>query len=429
LSNANLSNVNLQQSNLIGTNLSSADLSNSDLINANLHRANLQDSNLVSARLYNVGISDTINSKVDFSEANLSRVDLSNSDLRNIDFNNANLSAANLIMANLKGANLNNLNVSEALLVYSDLSNSNLSGVDLSNKDLTGVNLSGVDLSNKDLTGTILNNAKVIDINLINLPNSIWSTLNGINDLTITRYDFTGDTHYLATKEGFLFEGIDNKSKLALDLNKTSLFPFTDIGYNAGLLSVASNKQFVYISYVSKGKNFNDDGVNSMVDEYSSLTVDEYSKDFKKARNIIKIDGFLPTHYGGDLAFDQKGRLYLSTGDGRPYINYFTDKKNKAQKLNDLRGKILRLDVSKSKRTPEILAYGLRNPFGISIDSKDRMFITPCGRKSVESVYLLKDLDSVNPVNFGWPIFEGSLRKIKDLLEYNDIEAPILELT
>jgi len=49
------------------------------------------------------------------------------------------------------------------------------------------------------------------------------------------------------------------------------------------------------------------------------------------------------------------------------------------QNLKSLRGKILRLDVSKLKLEPEIVAYGLRNPWKVSIDSKNRMFIGDCG--------------------------------------------------
>jgi hypothetical protein len=65
---------------------------------------------------------------------------------------------------------------------------------------------------------------------------------------------------YLTTKEGFLFESKNNESRLVLDLNKDALFPFTDFGYNGGLLGVASNEEFVYISYTSKGPDFDIEG-------------------------------------------------------------------------------------------------------------------------------------------------------------------------
>ena len=70
-------------------------------------------------------------------------------------------------------------------------------------------------------------------------------------------------------------------------------------------------------------------------------------------------------------------------------------------------GKILRIDVSEIDPEPEVVAYGLRNPWKISIDLEQRMFIGDCGEDDVESVYLLEDLDPKKPYNLGWPVFEG----------------------
>ena len=53
------------------------------------------------------------------------------------------------------------------------------------------------------------------------------------------------------------------------------------------------------------------------------------------------------------------------------------------------------------------------------------MFIVQCGEKSVEAVYLLSDLYSGVPLNFGWPIFEGSIRKRKESLLFDKITTPI----
>ena len=55
------------------------------------------------------------------------------------------------------------------------------------------------------------------------------------------------------------------------------------------------------------------------------------------------------------------------------------------------------------------------------------MFILQCGDKNVEGVYLLNDLYSGVPVNFGWPVFEGSTRMRDDPLMFKDVSAPIFE--
>jgi hypothetical protein len=214
---------------------------------------------------------------------------------------------------------------------------------------------------------------------------------------------------YLTTKEGFLFESKNNESRLVLDLNNDAQFPFfVNSGVEAGLLGIASHNKLVYVSYT-----------NQDINGLTSLVVDEYSMNFSKVRNIIKIGGFDQVHFGGNLLFDSLGKLYLSVGDG-----YRSDE---AQNLNSLKGKILRLDISDLKLEPEIVAYGIRNPWGVTIDAKDRMFILQCGKYSVEAVYLLNDLYFGIPANFGWPVFEGSTRMRKDPLMFKDVLAPIFE--
>jgi len=79
------------------------------------------------------------------------------------------------------------------------------------------------------------------------------------------------------------------------------------------------------------------------------------------------------------------------------------------------------------KLKPKVVAYGVREPWGVTIDSKDRMFILQCGNVDMEAVYLLNDLYSSTPYNLGWPVFEGSIRKRKDPLMYKDVLPPIFE--
>ena len=388
------------------------DLKGVDLRYAILSRANLSNTNLNGVILHHANLSGANLSNSNLQDANLSNVNLTGVDLSNANLNGTILSYLNLSGVNLSGVDLRN----------KDLSGANLEGVDLSNKDLTGVNLNGVDLSNKDLTGTILKDAKKIEISLKKPNNSNWTALNKFNNLNVTRYDLVGDVQYLATKEGFLFESENGESRLVLDLNNDSLFPFNNSGFETGLLGVASQNKLVYVSYTTK------DYVSQRAgfDELFSLVVDEYSMNFTKVRNIIKIDGLENLHIAGDLKFDNLGKLYLSVGDSSTSGNYDS---MQSQNLNSIRGKILRLDVSKLKLEPEIIAFGIRNPWGVTIDSKDRMFVLQCGQDKVEAVYLLNDLYSGIPANLGWPVFEGSIRLREDPLIFNDVLAPIFETT
>jgi uncharacterized protein YjbI with pentapeptide repeats len=412
LSEATLDGVDLRNKDLTGVNLSGVDLSNQDLTGTILYLVNLSEAKLDGVDLRNKDLTAVNLSGVDLSNQDLTGATLLHADLSGVNLDGVDLSNKNLTGVNLTGVDLSNQDLTGTFLTYTNLSGANLDGVDLRNKDLTGTNLSGVDLSNQDLTGTTLKDAKKIEISIKNPSNSNWSALNEYQNLNTTRYDLHGDVQYIATKEGFLFESKNNTSRLVLDLSKDSLFPFSSIG-EGGFLSVASREKLVYVSYISKD-------ISGAV----SLVVDEYSMNFNKVRNIITIDMSMPNDkfdniFGGTLLFDNLGKLYLSTGD--------TDDMISAQDLESLKGKILRLDVSKLKQEPEIIAYGTRSPWGVIIDSKDRMFILQCGFTSVESLYLLDDLYSGIPANLGWPVFEGSMRRLDDPLKFNDILAPIFE--
>jgi len=419
----------LSQGNLKESDLKDADLRYSILIEADLSNANLSGANLRN---------------VDFTGANLNGADLSRADLTGAIFTNANLEGANLAgrdfsnkdltgtiltNANLEGANLaetdlSNKDLTGTILIESNLKGVNLAGALLKNTDMTRANLSDVDLSKTDITFAIIEDSAKINITIKSPNYSNWPAINETKDLYVSRYDLNGDVQYLATKNGLLFESINNQARLVLDLKSDSKTSFSE-DPAGGLLGVASKNNLVYVAYTIKHP----------VTMINSLVVDEYSMNFSKVRNIIKIDRFAnANHFGGDLLFDKKGRLYLATGDGTIDDTVSTDVTAEddilaPQYLNDYRGKILRLDTSDLKLMPEIIAFGIRSPWGVSIDSEDRMFVPDCGNATVEKVFLLNDLNSGTPINLGWPIFEGSKRMIDHPLTLDDVLAPIFETT
>ena len=141
-------------------------------------------------------------------------------------------------------------------------------------------------------------------------------------------------------------------------------------------------------------------------------------------RNLIAIAKKTNIHHGGALAFDAEGRLYVSVGDGGPA----GDPANKAQRLNVLEGKILRIDplgrtgslpyaipqdnpfatpsLAAVPPRPEIIAYGLRNPWRMTLDAATgQVWIGDVGQSRTE------ELDVFSPasqaVNFGWRLREG----------------------
>lgn len=128
-------------------------------------------------------------------------------------------------------------------------------------------------------------------------------------------------------------------------------------------------------------------------------------------------------HNGGWLGFGPDHYLYISTGDGGSGF----DPGNRAQSLNTLLGKMLRLDVRGTDGAtglygippdnpfatvggarPEIWAYGLRNPWRCSFDrATGDLYIADVGQNEIEEVNF-QPASSPGGENYGWRMMEGT---------------------
>ncbi len=134
-------------------------------------------------------------------------------------------------------------------------------------------------------------------------------------------------------------------------------------------------------------------------------------------------------HFGCRIAFGPDGALFLSTGDR--FVN-----KMRAQRLDDLAGKILRLDrngaplpgnpfAGRQGARPEIWSYGHRNPQGLAFN--------PWTGSLWEAEFGARGGDEVNLIlpgrNYGWPVvtkgvdYDGS--RIGEGTSRPDMEEPI----
>jgi len=139
-----------------------------------------------------------------------------------------------------------------------------------------------------------------------------------------------------------------------------------------------------------------------------------------------------PVHYGGRMALMADNTLLLTTGDGFDY-------REKAQDLNNLLGKVIRLNLDGSIPADnpfkgndlgaEIYSYGHRNPQGLLFDKLRQQVILhehgPAGGDEINFILPGK--------NYGWPVItygkDYSGASISPYTEYPGMEQPLLHWT
>ncbi len=137
-------------------------------------------------------------------------------------------------------------------------------------------------------------------------------------------------------------------------------------------------------------------------------------------RTLLVVPQPFTNHNGGALTFGRDGFLLVALGDG----GSGGDPRGFAQDLGSLLGKILRLDVdgpapyaipasnpfvSRSGARPELWAYGLRNPWRISIDrASGDLWIGDVGQGAREEVNVGLAARAGGE-NYGWNVTEGTL--------------------
>jgi len=169
--------------------------------------------------------------------------------------------------------------------------------------------------------------------------------------------------------------------------------------------------------------NFNEKGGDSRVVRFVSN--DRETTDTNSGETILEYNQTFGNHNGGWLDFGPDGYLYIATGDG----GSGNDPKNDAQDMSSLLGKVLRLDVSgatgyklpadnpyqnqKGVR-PEIIAFGLRNPWRCSFDRVTGDFwIGDVGQNAWEEIDVVKKGELFEK-NFGWRLREGDIKTPKE---------------
>jgi glucose/arabinose dehydrogenase len=213
-----------------------------------------------------------------------------------------------------------------------------------------------------------------------------------------------------------------------LNLDGSSIGTFLDIedlvvfgsgNDERGLLGMAFSPTFetdrlFYLNYS------NNSGATTIA-RYQVMSGNPNLADESTAEIILTISQPFTNHNGGRIAFGPDGYLYIAMGDGGSQ----GDPSNRAQNLNDLLGKVLRIDVSGGLGSgytnpptnpffggvaglDQIWAYGLRNPWGLTFDSvTGDLYVADVGQGSWEEVNV-QAAASTGGENYGWRLMEGN---------------------
>jgi glucose/arabinose dehydrogenase len=196
--------------------------------------------------------------------------------------------------------------------------------------------------------------------------------------------------------------------------------PFLDVGEaivaggEQGLLGLAFHPD-----YKRNGRffiNYTDVSGDTVVAEVQT-SGDPNQADEGSVQPLLQIDQPFANHNGGQLEFGSDGYLYIATGDG----GSGGDPQGNGQNTGALLGKLLRIDVDSGDPygipddnpfangggAPEVWAYGLRNPWRFSFDSKtDDLWIADVGQGDFEEIN--RTPTDRSGLNYGWNIMEGN---------------------
>ena len=212
----------------------------------------------------------------------------------------------------------------------------------------------------------------------------------------------------------------------------------TEIGLERGLLGLAFHPQFeingVFFIY------YTDLSGNSILSSFSVSTADPNFADASSEQVILEIQQPGIEHNGGALVFGPDGYLYLGVGDGDFYKEPQID--NPAQDTHSLLGKILRIDINSEADlytippenpfaqgggSPEVWAYGLRNPWRVTFNMQtSEVFIADVGQFYWEEINYLPEIVD-RPMNYGWSYFEGWLSYQEEEVNIGPLRFPIIE--
>jgi glucose/arabinose dehydrogenase len=240
----------------------------------------------------------------------------------------------------------------------------------------------------------------------------------------------TGITH---AGDGRLFITLRPGRIVILENGTVRPQPFLDI---QSLINTAGEGGLLWTAFHPRYKengffflNYTNTAGDTVIARYRVSGNDPNRADPASARTLMVIDQPFSNHNGGQLQFGPDGYLYIGMGDGGSAF----DPACRAQKANELLGKMLRIDVDQNVnnapfygipadnpfRGPgdppdEVWASGFRNPWRYSFDRQTGdLWIGDVGQNQREEIDF-QPANSRGGENYGWKVMEGTLCSTSD---------------
>lgn len=188
-------------------------------------------------------------------------------------------------------------------------------------------------------------------------------------------------------------------------------------GGEQGLLSMAFSPGYAknHRFYV----NYTDKSGNTRVVEFRSRNGRALKS---SARQLLFVRQPYSNHNGGELQFDRNGLLYVGMGDG----GSGGDPGNRAQRMSERLGKLLRINPLRRGAKWKIVALGLRNPWRFSFDrANGDLYIGDVGQSNWEEIDYRPRAQISTLANYGWHVYEGQVRYANTALGPGQLVAPV----
>jgi hypothetical protein len=264
---------------------------------------------------------------------------------------------------------------------------------------------------------------------------------------------------FIVEQEGVIFiqDGIQVLPTPFLDVSGLVV----DLGNEQGLLGLAFHPDyavngFFYVNYTREPDPDPDPGLDrTVIARYTVSAGNANVADPASALTLLEIEQDFSNHNGGHIAFGPDGYLYIGMGDG----GSGGDPLNRAQSLDSLLGKMLRIDVDGALPTSnadicglgpaagppvygipadnpfagadgvcdEIWALGVRNPWRWSFDgATGDLIIGDVGQNAIEEIDF-QPASSSGGENYGWSCREGTNEPNYNACLPGPLVDPILE--